>query len=111
MNWKKRFICIVTVLSLVCLMLTGCGAKHKLSGKYESESGRYEVKFELDGDCTWYQDGMFFEGNYYWDKDDEVYYLDIKGSGFYSNTTFEAEPDGNDLIVTGGVVRGEVFSK
>lgn len=71
----------------------------------------YEIKFESDGDCTWYQDGQFFEGSYYWDKDDEVYYLDIKGSGFYSNTTFEAEPDGKDLIVTGGVVKGEVFSK
>ena len=55
MNWKKRLICIVTALSLVCMMLTG--------------------------------------------------------SGFYSNTTFEAEPDGKDLIVTGGVVKGEVFSK
>lgn len=110
-NIKKFSLCALLVLSLSLSMiaLTGCG--HKLSGKYKSESGRYEIQFKNNGDCTWYQDGTFFEGTYEWDKDDKVYVLEITGSGFYMSTVFEAEPVKDGLIVTGGVVKGELFTK
>jgi hypothetical protein len=96
-------------LSLSCLALTGCG--HTLSGKYKSRSERYEIKFEKDGDCTWYQDGTFFEGTYSWDADEECYVLEIVGSGFYSSTVFKATPKNGNLWVTGGMVKEELFVK
>lgn len=112
-NVKKVTLCALLMLSLTlsCLALTGCGGEKRLSGKYKSESGKYEVRFERNGECTWYQDKTFFEGTYYWDNDEDVYVLEIVGSGFYSSTVFEAEPQGNGLVVNGGLVRDEFFKK
>lgn len=110
-NVKKITVCFLLMLSLSCMALTGCGGTKMLSGRYKSESGRYEIKFKTNGDCTWYQDGTFFEGTYSWDNDEELYVLEIVGSGFYSSTVFEAEPYNDALIVTGGMVRGELFTK
>lgn len=110
LNVNKLTLCVLLMLSLSlsCLALTSCS--NKLSGKYKSESGRYEIKFEKNGKCTWYQDGTFFEGTYSWDKDEKLFVLEIVGSGFYSSTVFKAEPKDNGLIVTGGNVKGELFS-
>jgi len=107
----KKILAIFISASIVLMLsafLTGCGG-NGLSGKYESESGTYSVEFKKSGECTWYQGGKFFEGTY--SKNDNGYKLEIKGGGFYSNTVFEAEKDGKDLIITGGVVKGERFVK
>ena len=108
---KKLGVTVTSILliAVLCLTLTGCG--HTLSGKYKSRSGNYEISFEKDGSCVWYQDGSFFEGTYSWDDTDKVYILDIKGNGLYSNTSFTAEPYDEFLTVNGGIVYNEVFVK
>lgn len=103
---KKRIITI-TVLFVMILGIVGCGKS--LSGEYVSESGSYTVDFEADGGCTWYQSGTFFDGTYK-EKDGE-YRLEIQGHGFYSNTVFTAIKDNGDLIIDGGIVHHERFSK
>lgn len=81
-----------------------------LSGTYTSESGFYEIEFKPFGQCRWLQSGMFFEGTYE-NNYDGTYSLFIEGSGTYSNTEFTAEKDNGDLIVNGGIVFGERFTK
>lgn len=103
----KKLTTFITILSL-SLLLCACGAS-SLTGTYTSESGRYDIEFEKDGMCTWYQDGMFFEGSY--EKLENGWQLNISGEGLYSNTTFYAEESGSDLIITGGIVEGELFYK
>lgn len=101
---KRNGVKIVSVLliALLCLTLAGCG--HTLSGKYKARGGRYEVKFEKNGECTWYQDGTFFEGTYEWDENKKAYILEIEGNGFYLSTVFEAKPLNDTLMIKGGVV-------
>ena len=109
---KSITLTVIAALLIISVVLTGCTTSHSLTGHYTSESGRYEIKFEPDGDCKWYQDGRFFEGEYNWEEDEGVYVLEIKGSGLYLSTIFKAEPAGkNCLIVTGGRVNGERFTK
>lgn len=104
-----KMICIILVVSLSCIIFAGCG--HKLSGKYTSESGYYAVKFSYNGSCTWYQSGSFFDGTYSWDNDDKCYYLEMRGNGLYMNTTFMATPTSGGLIIRGGTVNNELFTK
>lgn len=108
---KKITLCVLLLLSLSlsCIALTGCS--HTLSGKYASRDGVYEVKFEKNGECTWYQSGQFFEGEYSWDDSEKCYVLEIQGNGFYSNTVFKATPEKDWLIVKGGVVDNVYFYK
>ncbi len=82
---------------------------YTLSGEYISESGLYRIKFKTDGTCKWYQDNTFFNGTYTYE--DDIYYLEIEATSIYISTVFEAVPDGDDLIITGGVVYGECFEK
>ncbi|MDR2420828.1 MAG: hypothetical protein LBD49_01815 [Oscillospiraceae bacterium] len=90
-------------------VLNGCNAG--ISGTYESESGVYTIKFTSSKECTWYQNGMFFNGTY--EETDSGYSLEIVGSGTAANTVFIAVKDGNDLVVTGGILdhNGERFIK
>lgn len=104
---KKQIITILTVLC-VLTFLAGCG-KNGLSGEYSDEEGTYSISFTSDSECTWYQDGKFFNGTYR--KTDSGYQLEIEGNGLYSNTVFNVEADGDDLIITGGVVDGLKFIK
>ena len=104
---KKRGLAVVLALAMV-LSLAACGG-NGLSGTYVSESGSYTVKFTSPTECTWYQDGSFFNGTY--EKTDNGYRLEVLGGGFYGNTVFELLKDGKDFIVTGGVVYGERFVK
>ena len=103
----KRYIALFLVVALCC-SLCACGGSN-LSGKYVSESGKYTVEFTKDGMCTWYQDGAFFNGTY--QKVDDGWQLNINGGGFYSNTVFFAEGNSQKLVITGGVVSGETFTK
>ena len=103
----KKVIALVLVF-VMCISLCACGTK-TLSGTYVSESGRYTVEFKDDGLCTWYQDGKFFNGTF--QNTETGWQLNITGSGLYSNTVFTAEESGGNLIITGGVVNGEVFVK
>lgn len=103
----RRKVLFVTLVMLIVL-LTGCGNR-KLSGKYSSEDGVYSVEFLSDSECTWYQDDSFFNGTY--KNSDNSYQLEIIGDGFYSNTVFTAEIDGEDLIITGGNVNQVRFIK
>lgn len=103
----KKFIVLVLVVAL-CLTLCACG-ENSLKGKYVSESGIYTVEFRSDGSCIWYQDGGFFNGTY--QQVDGGWQLNITGGGLYSNTVFNAEGNGNTLVITGGVVYGEIFTK
>ena len=102
----KRIVAVAMVIVL-CLMLCACG--NSLKGKYVSESGWYSVEFNGNGTCTWYQDGTFFNGTY--KKVDSGWQLNINGSGLYSNTIFQVEGNGGMLIITGGVVYEELFTK
>ena len=104
----KRAITLILVTLMVVFCLTGCG--NKLSGTYKSENGLYSIEFKSNGECTWYQDGSFFEGTY--KVKDDSFQLDIQGNGFYSNTVFTAvEDDKNTLIINGGIVNAEKFIK
>ena len=105
----RKFIVVVLVMAIACALLTGCG--HTLSGKYTSESGKYSVKFESNKECTWYQNNTFFDGKYYWDNDDDCYYLEIEGKGLYMSTIFTAEVVNDGLIIDGGTVDNELFQK
>ena len=104
MKQKLAFLLMITMM----FYLVGCG-KSSLSGKYLSEEKKYSVSFTSDSECTWYQDGMFFDGTY--KKTDSGYQLEIAGDGFYSNTVFNAEVDGDDLIISGGIVDQLRFTK
>lgn len=106
----KKIIAFVLVIVL-CLTLCACAedAGNTLNGKYVSESGKYTIEFERNGSCTWYQDGSFFNGTY--QQTENGWQLNIEGNGLYSNTVFQAEGDGKTLVITGGVVYGETFTK
>lgn len=104
---SKKISSMICVIMVLCILFTGCGSG--LSGTYTSENGKYSVEFTSGSECTWYQDGSFFNGTY--EKTDDGYRLEIEGSGFYSNTIFDAEKDGSDLIITGGTVDGQRFVK
>ncbi|MBD5491692.1 MAG: hypothetical protein HDR16_06145 [Lachnospiraceae bacterium] len=96
--------------AVLILMLCLCGCSgNSLNGSYVSEDGRYEIKFNDDGICTWYQDGAFFNGTY--DKTDDGWQLEITGNGLYSNTVFNAIEDDGNLIISGGVVDNGCFIK
>ena len=103
----KKIIALLIVMAL-SVSLCACG-ENALSGTYISESGVYSIEFNKDGTCTWYQDGYFFNGTYH--QTDAGWKLNISGDGYYMSTTFDAEKSGKDLIITGGVVYGEVFAK
>lgn len=103
----KKVIALVLVF-VICISLCACGG-NTLNGTYVSESGTYTVELNKDGTCTWYQDGSFFNGTY--EKTDSGWQLNISGSGFYSNTVFNAETSGKNLVITGGAVYGELFIK
>ena len=104
-----RLLVVIVLAFASCLVFSGCG--HRLSGRYISESGYYEVKFSSDGSCTWYQSGSYFNGTYYWDSDDNCYYLEMRGNGLYINTTFKAKPVSDGLVISGGTVNHEIFTK
>lgn len=92
---------MILLLAIMMVFLSGCG-KSKLSGTYSSEDAIYSINFTSNEECTWYQDGKFFNGTY--EKIENGYQLEITGDGLYSNTVFMAELDGDDLVITGGVV-------
>ncbi|MDE6846908.1 MAG: hypothetical protein K2J99_14260 [Lachnospiraceae bacterium] len=98
---KKQKMVVIIALLMLGIVLTGCG-KSKVSGTYSSEDDTYSISFTSNEECTWYQDGKFFNGTY--EKIENGYQLEIMGDGFYSNTVFTAEMDGDDLVITGGVV-------
>lgn len=102
--FKKKYLCVMFLV----LGLYGCSG-NSLDGSYVSEDGTYQINFNNDGSCTWYQDGKFFDGTY--DKTDEGWQLEIKGDGFYSNTVFSASEEESDLIISGGVVHNDRFIK
>ena len=64
------------------------------------------------GKSQWemYGHQVYFDGTYELD-DDGIYILNMDGEAYSLNTQFEAEPVGDDLIVTGGLVDGELFVK
>ena len=104
---RKKLLTIV--LTLLCIfMLNGCGAS-TISGTYSSEDGKYSIEFSSDSECTWYQDGTFFNGTY--KKTENGYQLEIVGKGLYSNTVFSVDIDEDDIIVSGGKVEQERFTK
>jgi len=103
----KRFTALLLAIAL-CVSLCAC-AGGSLRGKYISESGEYTLEFKSNGTCVWYEDGSFFNGTYY--ETGSGWQLNVNGSGLYSNTVFNAEKSGRDLIINGGMVHGELFIK
>ncbi|MBD5504235.1 MAG: hypothetical protein HDR09_11025 [Lachnospiraceae bacterium] len=102
---KRKYLCVMLI---IMLGLCGCSS-NSLDGSYASEDGTYQIKFNDDGSCTWYQDGTFFNGTY--DKTDDGWQLEITGNGLYSNTVFSASEEDGDLIISGGVVNNGRFVK
>lgn len=110
MNNKKKIILTVVVSTIVlAVIVIFVSLNSGISGTYESENGYYSVEFMSLNKCTWYQDGIFFNGTY--EKADSGYQLEIVGTGGYLNTNFTAVKEGRDLIITGGIVGGERFMK
>ena len=92
----KKIIAMIIMLTLA-LTLTACSSG--LSGTYEGEAkyGKISIDFKSSGKCTWHESGSVYEGTY--KKTDDGYYLFIKGSGFASDSEFNAVKSGNDLII------------
>jgi len=110
----KIIAIIVAVVILIVggiLLYFALSNDDMLDGRYVSESGLYEIEFKDDGTCTWHQDvkgnKVYFDGTY--EKDGDVYVLHMDGETYSYNTRFEAEPVDDGLIVTGGLVNGELF--
>ena len=103
----KRVLYVLSLAMMLCLFVS-CSKNAGLKGKYSSEGGDF-TDFKKDGTCKWYQDGSFFDGEY--KKDGDGFEIDISGSGLFTNTVFVAMKDGDDLIITGGIVYGERFIK
>ena len=109
----RKILSVIICFIMICLCVS-CAAKNEVQGKYVSESGKYTLEMKDENVCVWYQEiagkETFFEGTY--EKDGEIYNLLIRGDGFFvSNTSFTAEPTDDGLIITGGVVDGELFLK
>ena len=84
-------------------------SENELLGIWVSESGVYSIEFKKSNECTWYQSSYFFNGTY--EKTTNGYQLKIMGGGMAANTVFNAITRGNALIITGGIVYGERFTK
>lgn len=108
-NLKKLCVACVGIIMSIFILLFIIQSQDELSGTYVSESGIYSVMFETDGTCTWYQNGIFFNGAY--DKTKDGWELRVLGNSGYSNTIFYVEKEWGKLIITGGTVDGEVFTK
>ena len=109
---KKVLLILLSIITV--FTLCSCSQRNDILGKYVSESGKYTVEFKENNICIWYQEILdnetFFEGTY--EKDGEKYKLLIKGDVFFTiNTSFEAELTDQGIIITGGVVEGELFIK
>lgn len=108
-------LCVVMLTTLVACSLDNIlPQKNTIVGKYVSESGKYKVEFKEDNTCIWYEKFLeteyFFEGTY--EKEGDIYKLHIKGDGLLAfNVVFEAEPVEGGLKITGGSVKGEIFTK
>lgn len=108
-NKGKSTLSVIMVM-VVMVLLVACG-KNTLKGTYESVDGKYNIEFNADNTCTWYQSGTFFEGSYQYSEEEDKYILEIVGSGFYASTIFEAELEDGNLIVNGGACNDTVFEK
>ena len=96
-----KFICIFSVIVVFCLPLTGCGQKHKLSGKYIYKAGDQTIEFAQTAHTfVWTANGQEFNGAYRWD--DGCYRLEFYESGDLFAVSYEATVNGNSLIVNGG---------
>lgn len=130
----KRFLLLMIALVIVVLMIrdfredgrSGAGGGLKggseLSGTYEydanwhySELRRYpipdihaSVTFKNASECTYYQNGRFYDGRYF--KTDEGYRLEINVSGS-SGQVFTAEIVEDGIIMSGGIFYKHRFDK
>ena len=100
---------VIAIVAIVLVFVLSNSGSGKLSGTYQSESGKYTIDFEKNGECTWRENSWVFEGTY--EKESDEFILTIQGSGLFATTEFHAVPDDKDLIVTGGSVDGERFVK
>ncbi len=103
----KKWLALI-LAAVICLSLCACGSK-MLSGTYESEDGYYSVSFEKDGTCTWYQDDLAFMGTY--KAVGSNWQIEITGSMLYLSTVFQAREENGDLVISGGMVNEEGFTK
>lgn len=120
---KSNAVKIIAVILIIALLLGGGflvynmffskGSADALEGRYVSESGLYKIEFDDDFTCVWYQEifghEVYFDGTY--EKVGDVYVLHMDGETYSYNTRFEAKPVERGLIVTGGLVNGELFVK
>ena len=98
MSIVKRIVCVFVVIVLSCILLTACS--HSLSGTYICDEG-YSIDFTSSKDCKIYTDksDRFSDGTYYWDKDDDCYYLEFSNA-WIGHERYKAELSGNELTVT-----------
>ncbi len=107
---KHIGILIITVTLIAAAIILGFFlSNNRLYGYYLSENGKYSLSINKDGSCSWYQDGIRFDGNY--EKDDQNLTLYLEGRSHYSNTTFSAAIGKRTLRVNGGTVDNELFAK
>lgn len=115
-----RIAIVTAVVLLIVLIFSLSLNANTLSGRYEYD--QYAVSFQRSGKCTWYQDGLSFQGTYQWENGHWA--MQIQGQGFYGTTEFTVSrttyqsylPEfgpvartGEDLAITGGVLNDAVF--
>lgn len=98
-----NIICIVVVIVVFCIPLTGCGQKHKLSGRYTYAAGNQTIEFAPTAHTfVWTANGNTYQGAYRWEESRGCYYLEFYEEGNIFALMYTAKVDGNKLIVNGG---------
>lgn len=116
-----RILIVTAVILLIALVIALALNANTLSGRYEYD--QYAVSFQRSGKCTWYQDGLSFQGTYRWENGHWA--MQIQGQGFYGTTEFTVSRTtyqsylpayglvvrtGENLVITGGVLNDAVFT-
>lgn len=120
-----RILIVTAVILLIALVISLALNANTLSGRYEYD--QYAVSFQRSGKCTWYQDGLSFQGTYQWENG--YWVMQIQGQGFYGTTEFIVSREriehreegvggwgakvtsttGKGLVITGGLLNDAVF--
>lgn len=90
--------CVLLVMVFSCLVLTACG--RSIKGTYVGEDGS-SFEFTSDETVRMYNESKsnYVEGTYYWDKDDNCYYMNFSNS-YFGNMHYKTTIDGNKLTIS-----------
>lgn len=92
----KKSIKLLSIMLLLLFVFTSCSS-NKLNGTYVSEEESIEITFNSDGTVKWIEDDFVYKGTYEYNKEEDLYYLEIKGFGM--TILFRFEKRDNDTLV------------